>query len=136
MSDVKQIHRLISDFESQLQGMVGGKVSISWVPANLVSDLEMLKMIILNVTKVSWPDITSKSRYRHIVMARHLFCWFAFHRFGRNKSDLKRIIGIDHTTVIHGIKMVDDLLQTKDVLMCDCFNKISNQLIKYEETKT
>jgi len=135
MSDVKHIKEVVQNFEKSLQEMLGGKVSVIWVPENQLNDLDALKTIIYTVTLITWEQIKKKNRRQGIVEARHLFCWFAHYKFGKNKSDLMRIMGIDHTTVIHGIKKVNDLLEAKDVVITEHFSKITSMVNSYEESK-
>lgn len=54
-------------------------------------------------------DVYLKSRKRPIVEVRYMCMYLMFNKLGLNKSQIGRILRLDHTTVLHGIKTCTDL---------------------------
>lgn len=77
---------------------------------------------------VSVDDMQSKSRRRQFVIARQLFCYIAridYHFTLKEIGDM--IGGRDHTTSIHSIKMISDLVSIKDNGILECINFIRDK---------
>jgi len=58
--------------------------------------------------------VKTKGRYRELVICRHLFYYLSKYYYGAKLRDIGRITGVDHTSVIHGINLINDLLYIKD----------------------
>ena len=70
--------------------------------------------IILVVCGVSKEHFYSDKRGRRLVIARHLFCYIARVKLGSKLVAIAQFIDRDHTTVMHGIKTVENLLSIND----------------------
>jgi len=81
------------------------------------SSLEEIMEAVVEISGISRGDICSGSRKREKVQARHMFYYCVREIYG-NKYSLKMlgkmVGGRDHSSVIHGIKAINDLLDTKD----------------------
>lgn len=136
MGNVIHINQAVKEFAVNLQKKIGGNVVIHWTPeAVQLADIDVLKNIINEQLQISWDDIKGISRLREITIGRHLFFWFAFYRCQKSKSGISRMLGINHATVCHGIKSVQDLLDAKDEKMSDAFAKVLKYMNEYEQTK-
>lgn len=59
---------------------------------------------------VTRDDIMSKRRSRHVSRARMMTCWVARYATPLSLPQIGNILGgLDHTSVIHGIKRIDEL---------------------------
>jgi chromosomal replication initiation ATPase DnaA len=87
--------------------------------------------IISRVTNVPANDIRSAKRYREIVVARHLYYYFASMYYGKEFS-LRQIGSLthdaDHTTVIHGREKIKELLSTKDKYVHPYYEEILTEI--------
>ena len=54
-------------------------------------------------------DMMGKSRKAEVVMARQVWWWYIRDR-GCGYSEIGRLSGRDHSTVIHGVKRISDLI--------------------------
>lgn len=63
------------------------------------SDIAMVAL----VYGVTYSDIMSKRRLRNIVLARQAACWMLKFSRGYSQPEIGRLLGIDHTTVLHGL---------------------------------
>lgn len=60
-------------------------------------------------TQVLPNDLRSPRRHRHVVAARHVYFWIARNYTGKSFPSIGRFCGrMDHTSVMHGVKKVDD----------------------------
>ncbi len=85
----------------------------SWGPAQL----EREPMASLAATICRWhgmplSDVLGRCRHRPIVRARHALCYH-IEQAGYTLVDVGRIMGIDHTTVMHGIAMHQRRIETE-----------------------
>jgi hypothetical protein len=58
--------------------------------------------------------VKTKGRYRELVICRHLFYYLSKYYYGAKLRDIGAITNVDHTSVIHGINLINDLLYIKD----------------------
>lgn len=82
---------------------------------------EMLK-VVASVFKVDLDDLRGPCRSEHLARARHT-CWFiAVRLFGMSIQATSRWYGRDHSSISHGVKRVENLLdrQARRCRMTDC----------------
>lgn len=87
--------------------------------------LKLLKKQVQNVCCIE--DITIRSRKRHIVDARKMFCHIARRKTKLTYGIIGDMIKIDHATVIHCIKKADLHLET-DVNFLNAYNEIESKM--------
>jgi chromosomal replication initiation ATPase DnaA len=58
--------------------------------------------------------VKAKGRYRELVVCRHLFYYLSKYYYGAKLKDIGAITGVDHTSVIHGIQLINDLISIKE----------------------
>lgn len=51
-------------------------------------------------------DLLGRRRQPRVARARHLLCWCARDRLGWSYPKIGRVLGRDHTTVLHAVRMV------------------------------
>ena len=67
--------------------------------------------------------IKDKTRKRPIVMYRQIFCKLA-RTIGYGLTSIGVYLDMNHATVFHSIKTIDDLIETKNVLATECINDL------------
>jgi len=72
---------------------------------------EQVLEIVLQATGVTKEQFFSSNRKRDIVMSRQIFFWLCRKYLGIPYKQLGRFVGNDHATVIHGEKVVNDMLK-------------------------
>lgn len=71
--------------------------------------------IACNVFGISTNELKLKTRKQRIVKARQLCMWYLFHKTTMSLEFIgNKYGGKNHATVIHAVRVVDDLIQTKD----------------------
>lgn len=84
--------------------------------------------IICEVCDVSWEQIKSNFRKSHYVIARQLYCWFAFQVQKKKLCTIAEKIGRDHTSVIHSRDKVQNMIETNDELYMEPFQEIQRRI--------
>ena len=72
--------------------------------------------IICDVCEVTWQQVTSDSRKAHYVIARQLYCYIAFTVQKKQLVAIAKILGRDHTSIIHSRDKVINMKATNDEL--------------------
>lgn len=123
---------MIVVFQKSLGDIVGLPVILTYRVAPHEEKILKLQQIIADAFGMSWEVIKSNGRYMNVVIARQLFCWFAFYECGIHKSRIGEIIGKDHTSVIHSIQKIKNMIDTKDDYIMPFFKKVEEILNQYE----
>lgn len=93
--------------------------------------------ILSEVTGVSKDDILSRSRNTHKVVARQLYSYFARTSLNMTLKDIGAQFGNHHSTIIHSIKLVKNMITVNDPQYISHINTISKIIkdIQQKETK-
>ncbi len=83
-----------------------------------ITDFKTLKSFIANVFGCKVDDLTSKNRSPLIVVARHLFLVIV-RKSGYSLRYTGSLVERDHATVLHSIKKIRNIIDTKDYLFYD-----------------
>jgi hypothetical protein len=151
MTEISQIwldaEQMINDFKKEFIEKFGVTITISYrlgqytnlPPLGLqdvldeVSDLfkeqypeyinKSLKRV--NVTE----GLNTKTRIREVVVFRQLY-FYICKELGYGSTEIARMLAItkEHSNVIHGCKVIDDGLKTKDIFITNTYKIICNRL--------
>jgi chromosomal replication initiation ATPase DnaA len=109
----KQVQQILDDASDKISEVMGERARVHFnTGAN--NNVIKLKSAVCEYYRINWKDILSTSRLHDIVMARHMFCWFGSTHYNYKKSYLAAHLNRHHTTVIHSINSVKDILDTND----------------------
>ena len=75
---------------------------------------ENLLSVISFVSGLPEDAIRSQNRARGLVLCRHAYYFIARQNMGLKLAEIGEVFGADHTTVIHGITKVRDMLSIGD----------------------
>lgn len=92
-------------------------------------DRENLLSVISFVSGMTEDAIRSQNRARGLVLCRHAYFYIAREKLGLKLAEIGEVFGSDHTTVIHGINKVKDMLSIDDIITCQFINQV-NMCIK------
>lgn len=71
---------------------------------------QMVLEAVEEIMGISIKEMQSKYRFKHIVQARNMYCYYMYKYLGWTLVHIgKSIGGRDHTTIIHNIKVHDDM---------------------------
>lgn len=97
------------------------KVLCKQLNKNYMLNAKNLLSVISFVSGYSEDDILSHSRNRGLVLCRHVYFHVARKKMGLKLTEIGQVFKCDHTTVIHGLNKIDDMIFIKD--------EITNQLV-------
>ena len=92
-------------------------------------DRENLLSVISFVSGIPEDAIMTQNRARGLVLSRHVYFYIAREKLGLKLAEIGEVFGCDHTTVIHGLNKVKDMLSIDDLITCDFLNQV-NMCIK------
>lgn len=72
---------------------------------------------ICNYFQVERSELEGRSRVRRLAVPRSLCMFFLRKRTGMTYSEIGRIFDRDHTSVIHAINTIEDLVDSKDKIL-------------------
>lgn len=137
VQEAKGVSEVIERAQDAISFLSGRKVSLMIIVLNEGAESEklrkrdiLLRQIILDVCEVeSWEKLISKDRKRELVIARQLYCYYAKQVLGSSLKTIgKAVGGRDHTTAIHSIQTIKDLVCTKDADLLNSMKQIENKI--------
>lgn len=107
--------------------------TVVWLAANnkepaSVRTLNTLLSRVCTICSVSIADVLSAKRQRQFVIARHLFFFLAKQNYPHTSyQSLGEMIGNrDHTTVLHAMTSIRNLIDTNDPTFMKFYNAYNN----------
>jgi uncharacterized protein YaaQ len=85
---------------------------------------ENLLSVISFVSGLSDNEIRSQNRARVLVLCRHAYYYIARQNMGLKLAESGSFFGNDHTTVIHGINKVKDMISIGDEITCQFIEQL------------
>jgi len=87
----------------------------------------------------TWAQLTTNDRHAWIVECRYLLMYYLFNRYRLTNSLIARMFNKDHTTVLHGIRKINDQMEV-DVNFREYVERMDalldiNFTVKVEEIK-
>lgn len=77
-----------------------------------VGDVAKIQQAVVEYYKLSMIDLKSDRRYFDVVTARHVAMWLAKELTFRSLPEIGRIFRRDHTSVLHGIRSVNERMKS------------------------
>jgi chromosomal replication initiation ATPase DnaA len=109
----KQVQDILDDASNRISEVMGEPARVHFnTGAN--HHLLKLKNTICEYYKINWADILGHSRMHEVVIARQMFCWFGYTHYNYKKTYMAAHLNRHHTTVIHSIDTVNDILETRN----------------------
>jgi hypothetical protein len=87
---------------------------------------ENLLSVISFVSGLPEDAIRSQNRARGLVLCRHAYYFLARQKMGLKLAEIGEVFGADHTTVIHGVQKVKDMLSIEDEITLNFINNINS----------
>jgi hypothetical protein len=86
---------------------------------------ENLLSVISMVSGLPENEIKGQNRARGLVLCRHVYYYIARKKMGLKLVYIGALFGSDHTTVIHGINKITDMLSINDEITCQFINQVN-----------
>lgn len=86
---------------------------------------ENLLSVISFVSGLSEDAIRSQNRARGYVLCRHAYYFLAREKMGLKLVEIGEVFGADHTTVIHGVQKIKDMVSIGDEITCQFIDQVN-----------
>ena len=86
---------------------------------------ENLLSVISFVSGLPEYAIRSQNRARGLVLCRHAYYFIARQNMGLKLAEIGEVFGADHTTVIHGVQKVKDMLSIGDQITSQFIDQVN-----------
>ena len=86
---------------------------------------ENLLSVICFVSGLPEDAIRGQNRTRGLVLCRHAYYFLAREKMGLKLVEIGEVFGSDHTTVIHGIRKVKDMISIQDEITCQFIDQVN-----------
>jgi hypothetical protein len=86
---------------------------------------ENLLSVISFVSGLPEDEIRSQNRARGLVLCRHAYYFLARQNMGLKLAEIGEVFGADHTTVIHGVQKVKDMLSIGDQITSQFIDQVN-----------
>jgi len=96
---------------------------------------EQLLDIVSQLTGVPKEDIISPKRYRNITNAKQLYAYFLRIKFHMKLKQISAIMKNDHSSVMHSLKVINNMLSIKDESTLRYIDAINTALAQLEGLK-
>lgn len=115
IKDFPEVQAALDECQAKVQDLLGKPVTVSFKLKIHTLTTERLAEIICDVCEVPWHMLISESRNGQLVMARHMYCYFAATLQKKTLWDIAKILKRrDHTTIVHARDKIKDMIETKD----------------------
>jgi len=127
----KRAIEIIKDAEIAISELYGRGVKLIEAPIEITKfEAQQIVDIVVSVTGVSIEKIMSKDRTLKIAAPRQLICYFLRQHCGMSLKDIGHYMRRDHTSVIHAIRLVKDMICVNDVKYAPLVSQIETALSK------
>jgi chromosomal replication initiation ATPase DnaA len=115
IQDFPGLQEALDECQTKVQDIIGKPVTVSFKLKIHTLTTERLANIICEVCEVPWHLLKSESRKGNIVIARHMFCFFAATVQRKTLWSIAQVLHrTDHTTIVHARNKIKDMIETKD----------------------
>ena len=94
---------------------------------------EQLLTIVSQLTGIPTEVILSNSRKRNVTNAKQLFAYFLRYKFHLKLKQISGIMNNDHTSVIHCLKVIENMKFIKDETVLKYIDDIDTCLVNLED---
>lgn len=129
-----KVKEILARSEKRIRALTGNDTIMLLVTKepNVRTSYEQIEAIICDVLSVSATNVRSKSRKRELSIARQLIAYYAKECCGMTfKSIGLKLGGRDHTTMMHSVRHISDLLDTGDPLVSNDVKRINRKLSQF-----
>lgn len=131
-----EVQLKIIQWEEELRKMTNNAEVIlrAYTPLNFVAPdskvpAEHIIEIVCEETGIEYAALLKKNRRREVVIARQLIAFYCKGCTGLSLKSIGELLGgRDHTTVIHAVNTIKDLLASKNIAVCLPVARINRRL--------
>ncbi|MFL5808074.1 MAG: helix-turn-helix domain-containing protein [Flavisolibacter sp.] len=107
-----QVQQILDDASNRISEVFGKEIRV-FCNASMSNNIKRLKEVICFYYNITWEQVLVKNRKQEVVMIRQLFSWFAVKHFNYSRVFIGKELGRDHTSIVHALQTVEDMIWTK-----------------------
>lgn len=133
IEDYPEIKAILDKCADDIQAVAGKKCYVKFTIKFRDIDTDTMRRIICRVCQVTWEQVVGDVRGGPVIIARHLYCYFA--RFVQKKSfpQIGTEINRAHMTVMASCERMQNMIDTKDDLYMHYINSVEALINKHYE---
>lgn len=110
----ERVRGIITECGDRIAEIIGEPAFLHlYLKTRLITEEDILHEL-FNLCGVTSEQVKSSVKTNTIVMARHIFCYFNVLFRKKQKTETARFLNKDHATVIHSLKLVQNMIDTDD----------------------
>lgn len=129
LEEFENLKNKVSEVSIELNRLIG----IMLMPNEKINKEILTKAhvreMVCDYFNLPWDKISGKKRNREYAAARFTYMWVCRTVLGASLTSIGNDLDRDHTSVIHGLQSVRNLMDTKDELMTNAINNIRERII-------
>lgn len=90
------------------------------------TQLNIILHAVADIAGVKAEQVRGKRRFRELVLPRQIYAYIGVKK-GYTLSEVGRVIGQDHTTVIHSRDTITNYIKVKDYLCMDFIDRLTKK---------
>lgn len=128
--DHPKVKKIILQCEQRVKKLTGNSsVLIMFVRPTKVYPFEDIIKLVCDATGEPYEKIIKRGRKHEVVITRQLICFYAKHYCSMGHKVIAEGLGYDnHTTSVHSIQTIKDLLESGDGYVTGLVTKINQQI--------
>lgn len=120
--------KMLRDTENSISSLIGHKVKLEMNISEKELTETYLQVLVTTKCKVSWAEMIGRSRKQHIVLARQIYSYYAYHHLCQTSPYIGQALKRDHSTILHYLSMVSQYMRVQDEMFQKKFNEIEKEL--------
>jgi chromosomal replication initiation ATPase DnaA len=97
---------------------------------NVKQKLDNLFSHVCKIQKIDPALVIKPGRKGPVVVARQLFCFLAYEKYGFYSTDVAKYLNMDHSSILHNAKNFQNFLDAGDALAIDALTAIAPRMLR------
>lgn len=130
------VTRILERAEQDIKRITGVAVSLEIIGLQPISinNPDVVAKVICDHFAIGKKQLCGRDRDINFVLARQCFIYFLCRKFRGRLSMMKvgKLLSRDHTTIVHHVKRIKDMIEVKDQLFMLPMRRIERRLLKIQ----
>lgn len=125
---------ILHDAKVKLAEVLGYAVMLEIKPKQVLQEVDPFEWVydVCSALEISVPGVFGDSRKRELIIGRQMIIYFLYKHSGMSQEEIAYLLKYkDHTTVVHHIREVENLIKVADSTITEAYLKCYQQLKKY-----
>lgn len=128
VNDIPGLKEILDECQDKVTDLIGYPVFIHFSMKVQHISTQQLTAIICEVCEIPWRVVVSNSRRIGAVIARHLYCYFAYTVQKKPLVFIADLLNRDHTTIMYARDKIKNMIDSKDDLYMPLLEEIEKRI--------